>query len=67
MKCPILQAGRMLSELSSSGGVLVKGDMQGTLLTRHESSDCMTVQCEWYKRGCPAYPDWKSRKSEIKL
>ena len=63
--CPILQAGRMLKNLSTRRSYGVKGDADFNAEAGHETSSCLKEQCEWYENGCPAYPNSHSHNTEI--
>lgn len=52
-KCPILQAGLMLSNLVTVGDF---GQETINRLTADKNSECMGQECEWFGKGCPAHP-----------
>ncbi len=47
--CPILQAGKMISCLTTTSGVHVKGDIQGYLNVLYDKDvSCMKENCTWW-------------------
>ena len=66
--CPILQAGRMISLISSHGTYPVSGEVKVSARILYElPASCLREKCEWYENGCPAHPPVPLKKQIITL
>jgi len=55
--CPILQAGAMMTVISThTGSYPVAGEVKLHAFFRHLDTGCIKKSCEWYMKGCPAHP-----------